>query len=402
LQIHRARVSGRLRVSEDIARVIPIASFESNTIIRKCRASRVASPGTRLTDFPLFFTITVTNTQSAPNTITFILIYHTQTHITMVETSNKRQRMESPVEYTPYDAPDSPRPTSLSEQSWTPYEVNPTEAQIAEAVDKLSEPDVKILLLQSIKDLDESDARKLLINAAVSTPYIYIDIWSALTDVHMLRMDEKMNKIQERISPLVRSVPQAQQTQQVKPVRKTQEQLHLPFKIAPQVHQAQQTTLFHQPRHSAVHTPRTLDINAHVREVDYIINEKYSGLSNWKQYDKSGDAANLVDKEIVQLSRRVTKESHHDAKINAILGLCKIGILIFRGGNPVADEVCQQVGNDGLLVRTMLGIADLMTIKEKRSLNNVDIKALKAFDEGRKRQGVFSDFQKVVDTFREA
>jgi hypothetical protein len=34
----------------------------------------------------------------------------------MVETSNKRQRMESPVEYTPYDAPDSPRPKDLLEQ----------------------------------------------------------------------------------------------------------------------------------------------------------------------------------------------------------------------------------------------------------------------------------------------
>jgi hypothetical protein len=215
----------------------------------------------------------------------------------------------------------------------------------------------------------------------------------------MLKIDEKMSKF-ERLQRLARSGPQL--PQQVKPVRKTQEQLRPPVKSAPQVQQAQQITILQQPESSAVHTPSTLDINAHVQEVDYIINEKYAGLSNWKQHDKAGEAAILVEKEIVQLARSITKESHHHAKINAMIGLCKIGAVVSMGGNPIGDELREQVGNDDLLILTMLGIADLMTTKEKRSLNSIDIKALKAFDEGRKRQGVFSDFQKVVDTFKEA
>jgi hypothetical protein len=151
---------------------------------------------------------------STEYTIAVISIYHTQIHNMSTITSNKRQRLEYPVEYTPYDAPDSPRHKDLSHQSsWTPYEVNPTEAQITEVVDKLDVADVKNLLVQSIKDLDESDARKLLINTAVSTPPIAMEIWNALMHNQLLNMDEKMRKIQERIQGPVRSVLPVQQVQ---------------------------------------------------------------------------------------------------------------------------------------------------------------------------------------------
>jgi hypothetical protein len=94
---------------------------------------------------------------------------------------------------------------------------------------------VKTLLLQSIKKLDESDARKLLINVAVSTPLIYIDIWNALTHTQMLKVDEKMRKIQKQSRLPNLPAPQVQQAQQVKLAKKIQEQSHPPIRSAPQV-----------------------------------------------------------------------------------------------------------------------------------------------------------------------
>jgi hypothetical protein len=288
--------------------------------------------------------------------------------------SNKRQRMESPVEYEPYDAPDSPPSKNLAKQPWTEYELNPTEAQITEIVEKLDKSDVKKLLTESIQDLDEEDARKLLVNAAVFDGSVYIKVWGELTHIQLVKKDERARKIMERGNPPSRSTLQVQE--------------------------AQQTTVTKQPKPSATLTPETVDIKDCFQEVDYIINERYAGLSEWKQYEKAGDAAELVEKEIAKLARRVTKKSYHNMKIDAILGLCKIGTLVTRGGNPVGDEVCKQVGNDALLVRTILGIADLMNIKEKRALNTDDMKALEAFDKQRKRHGVFHNFEKVLDALK--
>lgn len=286
---------------------------------------------------------------------------------------NKRQRMESPVEYEPYDAPDSPPSKDLAKQPWTEYELNPTEAQITGIVEKLDESDVKKLLAESIQDLDEEDARKLLVNAAVFDGSVYIKVWGELTHIKLAKKGERARKIMERYSS-------------TKPTL--------------QVQDIQKATVPKQPQPAAPLTLETVGIKEYLQEVDYIINEKYAGLSEWKQYEKAGDAAELVEKEIAKLARRVTKKSYHNIKINAILGLCKIGTLVTRGGNPVGDEVCKQVGNDGLLVRTMLGIADLMTIKEKRALNSEDMKALEAFDTQRKRHSVFHNFEKVLDAFK--
>jgi hypothetical protein len=307
--------------------------------------------------------------------------------------------MSSPVEYEPYDTPYVSQRKDLASESRTPYEFNPTEAQITNIFEKLDEAEVKRLLAQSISDLDESDARKLLISAAVSTPPVYIEIWGALTHIQMEKKDELARKIQEQSYAGIRSAPPVQQ---VKPAKKIQEP---PVRPAPQVQQAQQINLPTQPKPSATHTPRALDwmdIREYIQEVDYTINEKYAELSTWQQHDRARDAATLVEKQITSLARRVFKKSRPDTKIDAVLALCKIGSIVARSGTGVGQEVRRQLGDDALLVRTMLGIADLMTIQEKRALQNVDIEALKAFDEERKRHGVFGDFQKVVDTFKEA
>jgi hypothetical protein len=310
--------------------------------------------------------------------------------------------MSSPVEYEPYDTPYVSQRKDLATESWTPYEFNPTEAQIVEIVGKFDESEVKRLLAQSISDLDEVDARKLLISAAVSTPPVYIEIWGALTHLQMEKKDELARKIQEQLYAGIRLAPQVQHVQQAKLPSKIQEP---PVRPGPQLQQAQQTNLSTQSKPSATHTPRALDwmdIREYIQEVDYTINEKYAGLSTWQQHDEAGDAVILVEKQITSLARHVSKKDRPDTKIDAILALCKVGSIVARSGTGVGQEVRRQLGDDATLVRTILGIADLMTTEERRGLHNQDIEALKAFDEERKRHGVFGDFQKVVDTLKKA
>ena len=138
----------------------------------------------------------------------------------------------------------------------------------------------------------------------------------------------------------------------------------------------------------------------HVEEVDYIINEQYAGLSEWRQYDKAGEAAELVETEIAKIARRITKKSRYITKLSAILGLCRIGTIVARAGNSVGAEVRNQIGNDDILVRTMLSIADLMTIEERAALNLNGMKALTAFDRERKDHAIFHNFNKILDAFK--
>ncbi|KEQ73627.1 hypothetical protein M436DRAFT_72913 [Aureobasidium namibiae CBS 147.97] len=149
-----------------------------------------------------------------------------------------------------------------------------------------------------------------------------------------------------------------------------------------------------------VYIDLNLDIEMHVQEVDYIINEQYAGLSERRQYDKAGEAAELVETEIAKIARRVTKKSRYTTKLSAILGLCRIGSVVARAGSSVGAEVRNQIGNDDILVRTMLSIADLMTIEEKAALNNDDTKALTAFDRERKDHAIFHNFNKILDAFK--
>lgn len=291
-------------------------------------------------------------------------------------TSNKRQRMESPVQYEPYDTEDIPHDTDLSEQPLTRYEDNPTEAQITEIVGKLDEPDVRTLLTNAIKDLDEADVRKFLINAAVSNELVYMDLWGELTHIQLAKKDAKMQKIVE--------------------------QHCRPIEFGSQGRQPQKAAAPKQPKPPMTRSTESLDTGAHIQRVDYLVNHKYAELSRSKQYDKTANVAELVNAEITELAKSVTKNSSHTTKIDAVLGLCQIGIIIARGGGCIGTEIHKLVGHDDLLIRIILGIADLMTAEEKRVLSAHDLEALEAFDKERKIHRVFNTFQQVLDTFKNA
>lgn len=68
--------------------------------------------------------------------------------------SNKRRRIESPVQYEPYDTEDPPSHKDLSDQPWTQYENNTSEAQITEIVEKLDESEVRKFLTKTIDDMN--------------------------------------------------------------------------------------------------------------------------------------------------------------------------------------------------------------------------------------------------------
>lgn len=291
-------------------------------------------------------------------------------------TSNKRQRVESPVQYEPYDIQDLPQNRDLADQPWTRFEVNPTEAQITELVGKFDESDVRRLLIETIGDLGDSGVRKLLVNATVSNELGYMRLWNELTYAQLLRKDEKAQKIFQQRSR--------------------------PIEFAPQVYQAQKATVPKQPELPMTYESEIFEFDANAAQVDYIINEKWARLSGTKQYNKSWDAADLVNKEIAKIAQSVTKKSHHHTKINAILGLCDIGSIVAVGGDCIGAEVRKQVGYDDTLVNAMKNIVKLMTIDEKRAFCQEDMDVLEAFDKERKGYCVFDEFPMVLDTFKQA
>jgi hypothetical protein len=136
-------------------------------------------------------------------------------------------------------------------------------------------------------------------------------------------------------------------------------------------------------------------------QVDYIINEKWARLSGSKQYNKAWDAAEMVNSEIAEIAQSVTKKSHCDTKINALLALCGIGSIVAVGGDCIGSEVRKHVGYDEVLVNTLLAIVDLMTVDEKRILDSDDMEALEAFDKERKSYCVFDDFEQVLEKLKE-
>lgn len=291
-------------------------------------------------------------------------------------TSNKRQRVESPAQYVPYDTQDLPQNRDLADQPWTRFEVNPTEAQITELVGKFDESDVRRLLIETIGDLGDSGVRKLLVNAAVSSELGYMRLCNELTYTQLLRKDEKAQTIIQQRSR--------------------------PIEFAPQVHRAQKAIVPKQPEPSKSYEHEIYRFEGNVAQVDYIINEKWARLSGTKQYNKAWDAADMVNSEIAKIAQSITKKSNRHTKINAILGLCEIGSIVAEGGDCIGAEVRKHVGYDDTLVNTMKDIVKLMTIDEKRFLCQEDIDFLEAFDKKRKGYCVFDDFPEVLDTFKKA
>jgi hypothetical protein len=151
---------------------------------------------TRLTDFLSFFTTTIIH----PPTV-YIKHYTTsysQTISMASSSSNKRQRMDSAAQYqhnSPHEYLDVPHYKDLPNQPLIAYEDIKTEADLTKIVEKLDVVDVKKLLAQTIGELNESNARKLLINAALSTEIIHIKTWGELTHIQLSTQNERALRI---------------------------------------------------------------------------------------------------------------------------------------------------------------------------------------------------------------
>jgi hypothetical protein len=141
--------------------------------------------------------------------------------------------------------------------------------------------------------------------------------------------------------------------------------------------------------------------HANVISVDYIINQKWARLSGSKQYNKAWDATEMVNDEITTIAQSVTKRSHYETKVNAILALCEVGHVVAVGGDCIGSEVRKHVGYDEVLVNTMWHIVNIMTADEKKALNIDGKRGLGAFDKDRKSYCVFDDFEQVLDKLKE-
>lgn len=105
--------------------------------------------------------------------------------------SNKRQRLESPVQHetnSPFETHNLPHYRDLVDQPFILYEQTPTEVQFKEIVEKLDQSDVRKLLTQAAHYLDQSAVRKLLVNAAVSNELIEDHRRSSTESCHPIRV----------------------------------------------------------------------------------------------------------------------------------------------------------------------------------------------------------------------
>lgn len=284
--------------------------------------------------------------------------------------------MGSSVHYEPYDTQDLPQDRDLADQSWTQYKVNASEAQVTEILEQLDESDVRKFLTNTVGYLNDSNVRKLLVHAAVSNDFVYMDLCGEVAHIQFLKKNEKAQEILQQRSR--------------------------PAEFAPQLQQAQKPSVPKQPEPPMTDEPDFYAFDKNILQVDYIINEKWAKLSGSKQYNRAWDATDLVNKEIAKIAQSITKKSHHLTKIGAIHGLCEIGSIVAVGGDCIGAEVRKHVGHDVTLVNAMLGIVSLMTIDEKRALGHAELKILEEFDKERKAYCVFDDFPKVLETFKQA
>ena len=125
-------------------------------------------------------------------------------------------------------------------------------------------------------------------------------------------------------------------------------------------------------------------------------------MSGSKQYDKAGDAAELVNDEITEIVGSVAPHSNSTTKINAILALCDIGSIVAAGGDCIGAEVRKQVGYDEELVNALWTIVETMSAGDKMAMTAEDIQLLEAFDKERKGYCVFDGFDEVLEHFKKA
>jgi hypothetical protein len=112
---------------------------------------------------------------------------------------------------SPYEYLDVPHYKDLPNQPLIAYEDIKTEADITKIVEKLDVVDVKKVLAQTIRNLSESNARKLLVNAALSTEIIHIRTWGELEHIKLLTKNERALRMQKQRYPRVDSAMLVQQ-----------------------------------------------------------------------------------------------------------------------------------------------------------------------------------------------
>lgn len=281
--------------------------------------------------------------------------------------SNKRRRVESPVQHqtnSPVETHNLPHCKDLADQPLMLYEKAPTEAQFKEIVEKLDQSDVRKLLTQAAQYLDQSDVRKLLLNAAVSNELVGIKVASELTHIQLLCKNERAWKIQEE--------------------RPTSSQPELPDQL---------------PESPIVYEDEGLVFEAEIQEVDNIINKKWVRLSRTQQFEKAGEAADLVKQEIAKIAQSVTWKSHYETKMNGILALLDIGTTILDGPGCIGDEVRKRVGRDEWFSNTVMDIVSFMLPSEVQTFATDDMDTLEEFDLKRRRYGIFDGFKEVVNIF---
>ncbi|TIA62540.1 hypothetical protein D6C77_02696 [Aureobasidium pullulans] len=268
--------------------------------------------------------------------------------------SNKRQRVEPPTQYQHGLPFGYPQTLSQQPQHFQQFQQHQAPAIEINVTNCTRTPEETGWVVNSVHKLDETTLRKLAILSALSHQDMYIALGNELQQIEYARTMRQQEELQAQ-----------------------QEQL-------------------------AKENAQIIDFRSNVNQVDYVINEKWSRLSGSKQYDKAGDAAELVNDEITEIVGSVAPHSNSTTKINAVLALCDIGSIVAAGGDCIGAEVRKQVGYDEELVNALWTIVETMSAADKMVMTAEDIQLLEAFDKERKGYCVFDGFDEVLEHFKKA
>ncbi|KAI5264502.1 hypothetical protein E4T47_08765 [Aureobasidium subglaciale] len=259
-------------------------------------------------------------------------------------TSNKRQRIDPPMQYQnhlPFGyTHTTSQPPGFSNLALLPY--------------PRRTPAETLSIVNMVTKLDETSLRNLLIQSAISYDHIYTSLSNTTQALDFVAAQKDRKKIQAA---------------QRKPAKEN---------------------------------ATVQEFEKNVDQVHHVINVKWEKLSDAKQYNKAWDVTELVNKEIAKIVNSIGEQSHQESKVNAIVALCKIGGIVAVGGDRLGAEVRKHVGYDDQLVESFWSVLATMSPEEVRkvAMSEEEFSIMAAFDKERKGYCVFDGFDEIMERFK--
>lgn len=118
---------------------------------------------------------------------------------------------------------------------------------------------------------------------------------------------------------------------------------------------------------------RVIDFSGYMRDVLYILNEKYRSSSSSREYEMSFDAARDIETVISEIEEEAHPEVSWSNKLKALEMLLDIGDSIVEGdSSTLGSEVRKSFQRDSHISSAMSSIISSMTGEERRRVSGLD------------------------------